>query len=310
MSEIAVFSENQQVTFELLSEACKWKTPLGAECSAVVTDAAAANDCFAYGADKVYVVKSSEFFLDSWADALDQVVKKYGVTTLLLASTKRGKELAPRVAHRLNAGCITDAIGAELVDKKLVFQRYTLGGNTISSESVNTQVQVISVMPRAFKLAEKQAKQGQVITADIVMKSPAYKVLEKKPKAGTTVNLEEAKTLVCIGRGLNKKEDLSIIEELAKLMKAELGCTRPIAYDLHWLPEEREVGLSGKKCKPDLSMIIGISGQIQHTVGIRDSKIIVAINKDKNAPIFHMSDYGIVGDLYEIIPGIVKKLKG
>ena len=277
--------------------------------AAITTDSNAA-DYFAYGADKVYTVKSGDFYLDSWADALDQIVKKYGITMILIASTKRGKELAPRVAQRLNAGCITDAIGVELQDKKVIFQRYTLGGNTVSRETVNTPIQVVSIMPRAFKLAERQAKQGQVISVDIALKAPAYKVVEKKPKVGTTVNLEEAKTLVCIGRGLNKKEDLSIVEELAKLMKAELGCTRPIAYDLHWLPEEREVGLSGKKCKPELSMIIGISGQIQHTVGIRDSKIIVAINKDKNAPIIHMSDYSIVGDLYEIVPGIVKKLKG
>lgn len=310
MSEIAVFCENQQVAFELLSEANKFKAGLNASLSAVITDAATPDDYFAYGADKVYVVKAGDFFLDSWADALSQIVQKYGITTLLIGSTKRGKELAPRVAQKLGAGCITDAIGAELKDNQIVFQRYTLGGNTISSETVKTTVQVISVMPRAFKPGEKQAKQGEIISTDITLKQPGYKIVEKKPKAGTTVNLEEAKTLVCIGRGLNKQEDLPLLEELTKLMNAELGCTRPIAYDLHWLPEEREVGLSGKKCKSELSMVIGISGQIQHTVGIRDSKIIVAINKDKNAPIFRMADYGIIGDLYEIVPGIINKLKG
>jgi electron transfer flavoprotein alpha subunit len=111
-----------------------------------------------------------------------------------------------------------------------------------------------------------------------------------------------------VGRGLAKKEDISVIEDLAKAVKGEIGCTRPLSHEIRWFPEDREVGLSGKKTKPNLCFSIGISGQIQHTVGIRDSKIIVAINKDKNAPIFKIADYGIVGDLYEVIPKIIEEI--
>lgn len=112
-----------------------------------------------------------------------------------------------------------------------------------------------------------------------------------------------------MGRGLGERKDVVLIETLAKALKAEIGCTRSLAYDWQWFSEEREVGLSGKKCKPRLCISIGISGQIQHTVGIRNSKIIVVINKDKNAPIFKIADYGIVGDLYQVVPKLIEKAR-
>jgi electron transfer flavoprotein alpha subunit len=108
---------------------------------------------------------------------------------------------------------------------------------------------------------------------------------------------------------LNKKEDMPMVESLAKVLNAEIGCTRPLSHEWQWLSEQREVGLSGKKCKPRLCVELGISGQIQHTVGVRDSKVIVAINKDKTAPIFEMADYGIIGDIYEVVPKLSEKLK-
>jgi electron transfer flavoprotein alpha subunit len=147
------------------------------------------------------------------------------------------------------------------------------------------------------------------VEVSLTLKAPKTKIIEKKGKAGDVVSLEDAQTLVCIGRGLNKKEDLPLVETLAKLLHAEIGCTRPLSHEWQWLSEQREVGLSGKKCKPRLCVELGISGQIQHTVGIRDSKVIVAINKDKTAPIFEMADYGIVGDIYEVVPKLSEKLK-
>ncbi len=164
-------------------------------------------------------------------------------------------------------------------------------------------------MPKTFELGKKEARQGEVIEVSMKLKEPKLKIVEKKAKEGETVSLEEAQTLVCIGRGLNKKEDMALVETLARALKAEIGCTRALSHDWQWLSEEREVGLSGKKCKPRLCISLGISGQIQHTVGIRDSKIIVAINKDKGAPIFEITDYGIVGDLYQVVPQLIEKIK-
>jgi len=134
-------------------------------------------------------------------------------------------------------------------------------------------------------------------------------VLETRPKGGEGVNLEEAELLIGVGRGIAKQEDLALIQELAATLGAEIGCTRSLATDYHWFPESRMIGLSGKRVKPKLYLAIGLSGQIQHTVGISGAKVIAAINSDQEAPIFQISDYSIVGDLYQIVPTLITRLK-
>lgn len=130
----------------------------------------------------------------------------------------------------------------------------------------------------------------------------------KKKRVGA-VNIEEAERVVCIGRGVEKREDLQIIEALVKAVDGELAGTRPLAYEFGWIPEDRMIGISGKAVRPQLYVAVGLSGQIQHSVSIRGSKVILAINKDKNAPIFAMADYGIVGDLYEVVPRLTQALQ-
>jgi len=314
MSEILVFCDRDDVAFELLSWGREHKDSLGAELAAAVLGdraEARANDYFTHGADKVYLAKDdilTEFHTDVFAEALYQIARDYQVELLLIGSTRRGKELAPRIAQKWGAGCVTDAINVNLKDGEILIDRYSLGGNTIASAFITTPKKVISVMPKAFALGEKEAKKGEVINVTLKLKEPRLKIEERREKKGESVNLEDAEALVCVGRGLSKREDISLIEKLAKALNAEIGCTRPLSHDWQWFSEEREVGLSGKKCKPRLCVSIGISGQIQHTVGIRDSKIIVAINKDKNAPIFTVADYGIVSDLYEVVPKIIDRI--
>jgi electron transfer flavoprotein alpha subunit len=123
------------------------------------------------------------------------------------------------------------------------------------------------------------------------------------------VDITEAKIIVCVGRGVEKKEDVELARELAQVLGGEVACSRPVAEELRWLPEEVYLGISGKKVKPDLYVGVGVSGQIQHVTGIRDSKVIFAINKDENAPIFEAADYGIVGDLYQVVPKLIQELK-
>jgi electron transfer flavoprotein alpha subunit len=137
----------------------------------------------------------------------------------------------------------------------------------------------------------------------------ATRLVERRPKEAGGVNVEEAEILVCIGRGLSEESDLTMIQNLADALGGVVGCTRAISHEYHWLSEEQMVGLSGKVSSPNLYIGIAISGQIQHTVGIRDSNVIVAINKDKNAPIFKMADYGIVGDLYQVVPRLIERLQ-
>jgi electron transfer flavoprotein alpha subunit len=315
MPDILVFSEKDEVTFELLSWGRRVRDVFNAKLAVAVLGTGArekAPACFAYGADKVYWSENAllkDFHSEVYAEALYQIAGACHPGVLLIGSTRRGKDLAPRVAQKWGAGCITDAIDINVKDKELVVSRYTLGGNTISSEVLRTANKVISVMPKAVELGNKEARQGELLEIVLNLKEPRLKIVDRKAKQGETVSLEEAQTLVCVGRGLNKKEDLATIEGLAKAMKAEIGCTRPLSHDWQWLSEEREVGLSGKKCKPRLCVSIGISGQIQHIVGIRDSKIIVAVNKDKSAPIFEITDYGVVGDLYEVVPLLTEKIK-
>ena len=315
MAEILVFCEKDDVAFEIVSKGKEFKETLGMSLAAALLgkDAAGkADEYFAYGADKVYVSEDAalaDFTAEAYAEALYQIAQKNGAEVLLLGSTKRGKELAPRVAQKLGAGCITDANDVRVEDGKLVADRYALGGNTVSSGAIKTPQQVIAVMPKTFELGAKEAKQGEVVDAALDLKEPRARIVERREKAGETVNLEEAEAVVCIGRGLEKKEDLRIVEEFTKTLSAELGCTKSLCSDWEWLSEERLVGLSGKKVGPRLCVSVGISGQIQYTVGIRGARITVAINKDENAPIFAMSDYGIVGDLYEVVPKLTEKLK-
>jgi electron transfer flavoprotein alpha subunit len=315
MSEILVFCEKDDVAFELVSKGKEFKDALGVSLAAALLgkDAAGkADDYFAYGADKVYVSEDAalaDFTAEGYAEALHQIAQKNGAEILLMGSTKRGKELAPRVAQKLGAGCVTDANDVRAEGGQLVADRYALGGNTVSTGAIKTAQKVIAVMPKTFELGAKEAKQGEVVDAALDLREPRTRIVERREKAGETVNLEEAEAVVCIGRGLEKKEDLGIVEDLARALGAEVGCTKSLCTDWEWLSEERLVGLSGKKVSPRLCVSVGISGQIQYTVGIRGGRITVAINKDENAPIFAMSDYGIVGDLYEVVPKLTEKLK-
>lgn len=315
MAEILVFSEKDDLAFELVSKGREFGAALNMGLAAAVLGEGArarVNDYFAYGADRVYVAEHpalTDFHAETFAKALYQIAQQNDAQVLLLASTKRGKELAPRVAQKLGAGCVTDATAVEVRDGNLLISRYALGGNTVASEFIRTPHRVIAVMPKTFELGAKQARQGEVVNVDLDLKEPRTRIVERREKVGEAVNLEEAEVLVCIGRGLAKKEDLGIIEELARALGAEIGCTKTLCTDYQWLSEDRLVGLSGKKTSPRLVISIGISGQIQYTVGIRGARITVAINKDSNAPIFALSDYGIVGDLYQVVPKLVEVLQ-
>ncbi len=315
MAELLVFSERNDLAFELVSKGREFAGALKMGLAAALLGekaGAESNDYFAYGADRVYIGENpalAGFNAESFAEALYQIAQKNDAKILLMPSTKRGKELAPRVAQKLGAGCVTDATAVEVKDGDLLVSRYSLGGNTVAGEAIKTSHKVITVMPKTFELGQKESKKGEVVKADLSLKAPRVRIVERQEKVGEKVNLEAAEILVCIGRGLEKKEDLKIVEQLAKALGAEIGCTKSLCTDYQWLSEDRLVGLSGKKTSPRLVISLGISGQIQYTVGIRGARIAVAINKDKQAPIFAMSDYGIVGNLYDVVPLLAEKLK-
>jgi electron transfer flavoprotein alpha subunit len=311
---ILVCSESNSGAYELLTEGRELAKTLGFEISVLVIGQREEKDLqsfFEYGAQRVLSVPTvdrAELDAATYAHTIGEVAKENGPDILLITSTRLGKETAGRAAERLGAGCITDAIGLRVSGQDLVVNRYALGGNTVSSEIIKTRKKVISVLPRTFEPSSAPAA-GTVETIDLKIQPSRLEITERKKKVGEAVSIESAETLVCVGKGISKQEDLVMINDLCTSLKGELGCTRALSADYHWISEDRMVGISGKKCKPKLHISIGISGQIQHTVGIMNSKLIVAINKDKEAPIFKIADYGIVGDLYQIVPKIAERIR-
>jgi electron transfer flavoprotein alpha subunit len=314
MAGILVFCESYDTALELVSKGKELKSIVGGKLAALLvekTNEEKVKQYFSYGADTVYQTTGSSAITDSlsYAKVIAQTANSYNFDLVLVGSTRTGKEIAAITAQILGAGCITDATDLKLKDGNLLAERYLFGGSTVASVSINTPKKVIAIMPRAFPLAAPSGGSGETVSFTPEGISQKVTLVQRQEKQTDSTPIEEAESLVCIGRGLAKKEDITIIENLAKALKAEIGCTRPLTHDWQWLSENREVGLSGKKCKPALCVSIGISGQIQHTVGIRNSKVIVAINKDKNAPIFKTADYGIVADLYDVVPRLTKKFQ-
>jgi len=313
-SGIIVSSDTDEGAFELLTKARELSKELSMDLSVLVIgkrDDKDARSFFEYGARNVLLIPDAPtgaLDAETYARILFEVTKENGPDILLIRSSRLGKETAGRVAQKLQAGCITDAIGLTTKGSDIVIERYALGGNTISSEIIKTKKKVVSIMPRTFE-AQPAPVDGRVETKELKIPPQRVQLIEQRKKVGESVNIESAETLVCVGKGVANKEDLGMVNELCTVLGGELGCTRALSSDYHWISEDRMVGISGKRCKPRFHVSIGISGQIQHTVGIMSSKLIVAINRDKEAPIFKIADYGIVGNLYQIVPKLAQKIK-
>ena len=315
MNGIIVYSESEETALRLLTKGRELASELDKPLSvALLGDLAGcqADTYFAHGATQAYIGDDpalTHFQARTYASALAQVVAQAEADIILIGSTRRGRELAPRLAQKLSAGCITDAIGLTCQDDRLVVERRALGGNTVSTKVITSPQQVVAVMPKLYDPEPGTAGGNEVIPVSLDLEQTTTRVQEQRSKKAGVANLEEAEILVGVGRGLNDKDDLSMIQSLVDSMGGMLGCTRPISHEDHWLPEDQMIGLSGKESNPQLYLAIGVSGQIQHTVGIMNAKVIVAINNDKNAPIFKIADYGIVGDLYQVVPKLIDRLQ-
>ncbi len=309
-----VFSENKDLTLELLGKGSELANKLQAELAAVLLGQNVENqagELIRYGADKVYVV-DSPFFRDLCAEpyvsALASLAKEYEPEVLLIGSTKRGKEVASRVATRLETGCVPDCTHLSIDENgRLLMGRMVYGGNAVATHFSRVKPQIATVPPRAFEKPEYRERKGKIVKVDVELENPRTEIVEVKEIEAAKVKIEEAKVVVAGGRGVEKKEDFKLLGELAKTLGGQVSYTRPLCEDRKWFTDW--VGLSGHKIKPALYIGCGISGVIQHVAGIRDSKIIVAINNDPEAPIFDVTDYVVVGDLYEIVPALSAALK-
>lgn len=283
---------------------------LGEKVSAFVFGDAA--KVFSYGATAAYDLGANNSVVENYAESMAQAIAQGPKPALvLLPATKRGKALAAKLGVLLDAGIITDAStivtdGSSVTAKHMVF-----GGLAQGEEKITSQVAIVTVGNGVFEPAAADAsKSGETVAVAFVEPAAAIKCVERKPKAGGGVDLSKAKRVVGVGRGFGAKDELKIAEALCAAMGAEMGCSRPIAESEKWMERERYIGVSNMIIKPDVYVAVGISGQVQHMVGVSEAKVIVAINKDKNAPIFQNADYGIVGDLNKVLPALTAALKG
>ncbi|HZK87067.1 MAG TPA: electron transfer flavoprotein subunit alpha/FixB family protein [Syntrophomonas sp.] len=308
MAGILVYSDKTSYALQLITVAQMIAQDSGLAIQAVsINDAEQASE-LAKRADSYKIDNAAIHPSDTAAvtAALKQTAQKLSAKVILLASNRRGKELAGRLAQSLEAGCLTDVSSVTVNSGKIECSRNGLGGATVAKQQIETETQVIAIMPKAFEAAPEAS--GSLNDMAVAIQASAFKVLEVRPKAGDSVDIEAADILVAVGQGVENKADLAQVEAIAKALGGEVACSKPVATDKKWFSEERIIGLSGKKCKPSLAILLGISGQVQFVVGIRDAKTIVAINNDENADIMKMADYVMVADVADVMPELLKAL--
>ena len=315
-SGVWVYSEKKDLMVEMMGKGSELAGKLQAQLSAVLLGhevKGLANELMGYGADKVYLVDNpglKSLSTEPRLTALTSLVARHKPEIILIGSTRRGREIASRLATRLEIGCVPDCTQLSLDERgRLVTERMVYGGNATVTQVFQTKPQIACVPPRAFERPQFKEREGEIIEESVSqLELPRIETVEVKPVETAAVKIEEAKVVVVGGRGMEKKEDFKILEELCQTVGGQVGYTRPLAEDRKWFSGDW-IGLSGHKIKPALYIGCGISGVIQHVAGIRDSQVIVAINKDPEAPIFEVADYIVVGDLYEVVPALSSALK-
>ena len=310
----------QSVTFELLGEGRKLADQLGMELCAVLLGSgvgALAAELTARGADRVYVADSPElahFRDEPYAAVLTDLVRRHKPCIFLSGATTIGRSLVSRVAVATNAGLTADCTGLAIDPEtgNLLQTRPAFGGNIMATIiTPNTRPQMATVRHKVMKeAAVTPGRTGRVVTETVaaeLLRSRA-KRLRFVPETGATVNIAEADIIVAGGRGMQKPENFAILKELADVLGAAVGASRA-AVDAGWMPYSHQVGQTGKTVCPKIYIACGISGQIQHLAGMSASDIIVAVNKDPEAPIFKFATYGIVGDVFKVVPLLTQQFR-
>ncbi len=304
----------RKVTYEILSEGKRLAAALGGSLTALVLGsgitelAAGAGE---YGADRILAADDdtlAEYTTEAYAGVCAGVIGSESPAIVITGASTQGKDLMARLSARLNAALATDCVALALEDGQLVASRYMYGGKILADVRLSGSPQLVTIRPNAMAV-EKTAGEGKLETVVVDAGAPRIRFIEKKMETGK-IDITEADIVVSGGRGMGGP-DFSVVEALAAELGAAVGASRS-AVDEGWRPFSDQVGQTGKVVSPSLYVACGISGAIQHLAGMSSSKVIVAVNKDAEAPIFAKADYGIVGDLFEVVPRIteeVKKLK-
>ena len=308
------------VSWELLGEGAKLAKTLGVELCSIVIGEKVEHLCqesFAYGASKVYLIDAPVFHhyrTETFFRAICYLVEKYKPEILLMGATGMGRDLAGAVATKLNTGLTADCTGLDIDEKGYLLQtRPAFGGNimaTIMTEK--TRPQMSTVRPHVMALAKKDtSRTGTIVRESIEIKEddlPTRVVEVIEDATGDQLDLAGAEIIVSGGRGMCGPENFGILQQLADELGGAVGCSRA-AVEAGWMPPERQIGQTGKTVRPKIYIACGISGAIQHLVGMQSSDVIIAINQDKKAPIFEVATYGIVGDVFQIVPAMIDQIR-
>ncbi len=307
--------ELRKVSFEVVSEGRRLADGLGTDLTAVILGSGVdsfADELKKCGPDKMLVADDpalADYTTDAYTNVLAGLIQASDPAVIIMGASAQGKDLAGRLAARLDAGLAMDCVGIKIDNGQLTYTRPMFGGKILAEVEIEGNPQIVAVRPNVMNINE--------VSKECVVEKPAVqvgeiksKVVEKKMETGDKIELTEADIIVSGGRGTGG--NYAAVEALAKELGAAVGASRS-AVDEGWRPHSDQVGQTGKTVSPTLYIACGISGAIQHLAGMSTSKYIVAINKDEEAPIFSKADYGIVGDLFEVVPALteeVKKLKG
>ena len=307
------------VSFELLGEGRVLAEKLGVPLTAVLLGSgveALAAPLFEHGADRVILADHpalAAYTAEAYAEALSALVRKYKPEALLAGATTIGRGFVPRVAIEVRTGLTADCTGLDIdpATRRLLQTRPAFGGNIMACiECPDHRPQMATVRPKVFKTAPAQpGRTGELVKETLDLKTPAVRVLETVHAMENEKNVADAEIIVTGGRGLGKPENFALLRELADALGgAAIGASRA-AVDAGWISAFHQVGQTGKTVRPKVYIACGVSGQIQHLVGMNSSDTIIAINKDPDAPIFGVADIGIVGDLFQVVPEIIRALK-
>lgn len=313
-NKILVFIEQRNGQIKRASlEAVKAANNLAEKLSYEVTAVSVGNevsDLDKINVQKVVHYKNNElenYSTSAYSGLVAEFAKESDAEILFFGNTALGKDLAPRVSVKLEAGIVMDVVEFNLNDGNIIASRPVYAGKALTNVKVNTQKKVFTVRPNVFSLSDEESGSAQVEIKEVSSPNLACKVVEYK-KAGGKLDVAEADIIVSGGRGLKEAGNFKLIEDLAEVLGGAVGASRAVV-DAGWRPHGEQVGQTGKTVSPTLYVAVGISGAIQHLAGMRSSKYIVAINKDADAPIFQIADYGIAGDAFEIVPALIEELK-
>jgi electron transfer flavoprotein alpha subunit len=313
MAGVLVFGEVsdgklKKASREALSIGRKLAQASGGELSAFAADRAVAAEAGRYGAKKLYVADAGVYATETYAAALQQAITQAKPTIVLFGGTSNGRDLAPRVAARLNAGVASDVDRLEWSDGKLRARRPVYSGKAFATVDVSSNPALATTRPNAFPPEESGGGAAEIVAIALPAVEAKAKLLETKAPDASELSIAEADIIVSGGRGLKEAANFSLIRDLAHAIGGAVGASRA-TVDAGWIDHQHQVGQTGRVVSPNLYIAAGISGAIQHLAGMSSSKHIVAINKDPEAPIFRVADLGVVGDLFQIVPALTEEVK-